>query len=342
MVSRTLDRAIGFKPQVLEKYLKQRIPELSGRLDLERVSGGQSNPTFFLEFDEHDLVLRKQPPGKLLPSAHRIDREYRVIRALADTDVPVPEALLYCDDPGVIGTPFYVMERVDGRVFHNSAIPGVSREDRTAMYDSMNETLARLHRVDWQALGLGDFGKPGNYFARQIDRWSRQWAASRTRENPQIERLIQWLPQHIPPGDETTLCHGDFRIGNLLFHPSEPRVVALLDWELSTLGHPLADVAYNCILYHSRPEEYQGIMGLDRMALGIPAENDYLDCYYQRTGRSDGVTVFHLAFALFRFAVILEGIAARVRAGNAAADNAREVGEMSMAFARRACDLIDR
>ena len=342
MVSRTLDRAIGFKPQVLEKYLKQRIPELSGRLDLERVSGGQSNPTFFLEFDEHDLVLRKQPPGKLLPSAHRIDREYRVIRALADTDVPVPEALLYCDDPGVIGTPFYVMERVDGRVFHNSAIPGVSREDRTAMYDSMNETLARLHRVDWQALGLGDFGKPGNYFARQIDRWSRQWAASRTRENPQIERLIQWLPQNIPPGDETTLCHGDFRIGNLLFHPSEPRVVALLDWELSTLGHPLADVAYNCILYHSRPEEYQGIMGLDRMALGIPAENDYLDCYYQRTGRSDGVTVFHLAFALFRFAVILEGIAARVRAGNAAADNAREVGEMSMAFARRACDLIDR
>lgn len=342
MVSKILDRAIGFKPQVLEKYLKQRIPELSGRLDLERIAGGQSNPSFFLEFDEHDLVLRKQPPGKLLPSAHRIDREYRVLRALAATDVPVPDAILYCDDPGVIGTPFYVMERIDGRVFHNSAIPGVSREDRTAMYDSMNETLARLHRVDWQALGLADFGKSGNYFARQIDRWSRQWAASRTRDNPHIERLIRWLPQNIPPGDETTLCHGDFRIGNLLFHPSEPRVVALLDWELSTLGHPLADVAYNCILYHSRPEEYQGIMGLNRMALGIPAENDYLDCYYQRTGRSDGVTVFHLAFALFRFAVILEGIAARAQAGNAAADNAREVGEMSSAFARRACDLLDQ
>lgn len=341
MPSKTLDRAIGFKPQALEKFLKQRIPDLSGRLDMERVSGGQSNPTFFLEFDEHDLVLRKQPPGKLLPSAHRIDREYRVLRALSATDVPVPDVLLYCDDPGVIGTPFYIMERVDGRVFHNSAIPGVSREDRTAMYDSMNETLARLHRVDWQALGLQDFGRPGNYFARQIDRWSRQWAASKTRENPQVERLIQWLPQNIPPGDETTLCHGDFRLGNILFHPSEPRVVALLDWELSTLGHPLADVAYNCILYHSRPEEYQGILGLDRMALGIPSEADYLDCYYQRTDRSNGISVFHLAFALFRFAVILEGIAARALAGNAAADNAHEVGEMSRAFAARACDLLD-
>lgn len=341
MVSRTLDRAIGFKPQVLERYLKERIPGLSGRLDLEKISGGQSNPTFYLEFDEHDLVLRKQPPGKLLPSAHRIDREYRVIKALAATDVPVPEAMLYCDDPGVIGTPFYIMERLDGRVFHNSAIPGVSREDRTAMYDSMNETLARLHRVDWQALGLADFGKPGNYFSRQIDRWSRQWEASRTRDNPHLERLIQWLPLHIPPGDETTLCHGDFRLGNLMFHPSEPRVVAVLDWELSTLGHPLADVAYNCILYHSKPDEYQGIMGLDRMAMGIPSEADYLECYYQRTDRKDGITAFHLAFALFRFAVILEGIAARARAGNAAADNAREVGEMGMAFAERACGLIE-
>jgi aminoglycoside phosphotransferase (APT) family kinase protein len=308
---------------------------------LERIGGGQSNPTFFVDYGNRRLVLRKQPAGEILPSAHAVDREYRVMKALGSTDVPVPPALLFCAEREVVGTPFYVMERVEGRVFHDSALPGVMPNDRRAMYLSMAETLARLHKVDWAKAGLSDYGRHSDYFARQISRFTKQWTLSRTREIPEIDTLVAWLPAHIESDDETTISHGDFRLGNLMFHPGEPRVVAVLDWELSTLGHPLADVAWSCLAWHTPPECYGGILGLELGALGIPTQAEYLERYYAMTGRDDGLKPFHLVFALFRFAVILEGIAARAKAGNAAAENAAEVGDLSLAFARRAVELIE-
>jgi aminoglycoside phosphotransferase (APT) family kinase protein len=334
--------APDFDPARLEGYLKARLPDLRGSMTLEPIGGGQSNPTFFLRFRSGDLVLRKQPSGELLPSAHAVDREHRVQKALETTGVPMPRMLHLCEDRAVIGTMFYVMEALDGRVTQDSAIPGIPAEERAAMYDSMNEVLARLHRVDWRAAGLEGFGKPGSYFSRQISRWTRQWQASKTREMPEIDRLVAWLPAHVPAGeDETAIVHGDFRVGNLMFHPSEPRVIALLDWELSTLGHPLADLGYNCILYHSTQEAYGGVLGLDLHALGIPAEEAYVRRYCQRTGRKDGITAFHLVFSMFRFAVILEGIAMRARIGTAASADADRVGRLGEFFARRACELID-
>lgn len=332
---------LDFEPRRLAGYLGARIPGLGGAMTALPIGGGQSNPTYRLRFAERDLILRKQPAGELLPSAHAVDREYRVQKALAGSGVPVPAMVLLCEDRAVIGTLFYVMEALDGRVLADPALPGLAPAERAAVYDSMNQVLATLHRLDWQALGLEGFGRAGNYFARQIHRWTRQWHASKTREIPEIERLIAWLPEHVPPGDETTVVHGDYRLGNLMLHPSEPRVIALLDWELSTLGHPLADLAYNCVLYHAAAEDYGGLLGLDLAALGIPSEQDYVARYCARAGRADGITPFHLAFSMFRFAVIFEGIAARARAGIAAAANAEEVGKLSVIYARRACALID-
>jgi aminoglycoside phosphotransferase (APT) family kinase protein len=337
MTSRTLD----FDPARLEGYLKARLPEIRGSMSVERIRGGQSNPTYWLRFAERAVVLRKQPAGELLPSAHAVDREHRVMAALAATGVPVPQMLHFCADPAVIGTLFYVMEGLDGRVVHDSSIPGVTPAERTAMYDAMNDVLARLHRVDWRAVGLEGFGRPGNYFARQISRWTRQWHASKTREIPEIDRLIAWLPANLPAGDdETAIVHGDYRLGNLMFHPREPRVIAILDWELSTLGHPLADLAHNCLLWHASRAMYHGIEGLDQAALGIPSEQDYVRRYCARAGRKDGLTPFHLAFAMFRFAVIFEGIAQRARIGTAAAADAEKVGRLSVDYARRAYALI--
>jgi aminoglycoside phosphotransferase (APT) family kinase protein len=293
-----------------------------------------------VSYDNRRMVLRKQPPGELLPSAHAIDREYRVIRALAGTDVPVPPALLYCVDRTVVGTPFYVMERVDGRVFHDCTLPDVSRRDRGLMYASMARTLAALHNADFAAVGLGDFGKPGNYFARQINRWSRQWQLSRTREDPNIERLVAWLPEHIPAEDTTSLVHGDYRIGNVMFHLTEPRVVALLDWELSTLGHPLADVAHSAIAWLSLRDEYGGLLGRDLEGLGLPSLERFTSDYAAVARHGTRLTTFHLAFALFRWAVVFEGIAARAKIGNASAENAAETGRLAAAFARRAAELV--
>jgi aminoglycoside phosphotransferase (APT) family kinase protein len=340
-MSNVADRnTAGFDPDALDGFLKAAVLGVKGALRLERIAGGQSNPTFFASYDNRRLVLRKQPPGELLPSAHAVDREYRIISALARTGVPVPPALLYCADRAVVGTPFYVMERVDGRVFHDCMLPGVSRTDRQVMYESMARTLAALHNVDFAAVGLADFGKPGNYFARQINRWSRQWQLSRTREDLHIERLIAWLPEHIPADDTTSLVHGDYRIGNLMFHPTEPRVVALLDWELSTLGHPLADVAHSAIAWLSQPDEYGGLLGRDLEALGLPDLEHFKADYAAAARHGARVTSFHLAFALFRWAVIFEGIAARAKAGNASAENATETGRLAAAFARRAADLV--
>jgi aminoglycoside phosphotransferase (APT) family kinase protein len=336
------EATLDFDPKRLAGYLKVRLPELKGDMAVEPIAGGQSNPTYWLRFGRERVVLRKQPAGELLPSAHAVDREHRVQAALAGTDVPVPRMLHLCLDRSVIGTLFYVMEGLDGRVTQDSSIPGVAPDERAAMYDSMNDALARLHRVDWRAAGLEGFGREGSYFTRQISRWTRQWQASRTRDIPEIERLIEWLPANIPPGeDETTIVHGDFRVGNLIFHRTEPRVIAILDWELSTLGHPLADLAFNCILYHSTPEDYGGVTGLDTEVLGIPSEDTYVRRYCERVGREDGITPFHLAFSMFRFAVIFEGIAQRARTGTATSADAAHVGRLSLAFARHACALID-
>jgi aminoglycoside phosphotransferase (APT) family kinase protein len=327
--------ALDFEPRRLEEYLKALLPELEGPMTPVRIGGGQSNPTYRLKFASGDVILRKQPSGELLPSAHAVDREFRVQRALASTDVPVPKMLHLCEDAAVIGTLFYVMAALDGRVVHDSSIPGATPAERAAMYDAMNDVLARLHKVDWQAVGLGDFGRPGNYFGRQIARWTRAWHASKTREIPELDRLVEWLPAHVPADDDTTIVHGDFRLGNLMFHPREPKVIALLDWELSTLGHPLADLAFNCLLWHSTPAMYYGIEGLDRRALGIPSRDDYVARYCARTGRSAGITNFHLAFACFRFAVIFEGIAKRAEIGTAAGADAEQVGRLSIDYAKR-------
>lgn len=307
--------------------------------DIRQMRGGQSNPTFLVSSDRGEYVLRKQPPGKLLPSAHAIDREFRIISALAGTDVPVRQPILYCDDATVIGTPFYLMERLVGRVFWHPALADACREERRAIYDGMGDALARMHRADWTALGLADYGRQGNYFERQIGRWTKQWNASRTRDNPAIDRLAEWLPQNVPPASATTIVHGDFRLDNMVFHPREPRVIGILDWELSTLGDPLTDLAYNCIPYVTSPDIYRGLIGCDIAALGLPGHDEYVAAYYARTGLAQPIQPFHYAFSLFRLAVILEGVLARAKAGNASNTEAGAVGDRSLGLAGRGWEL---
>lgn len=335
--------SLEFDAARLDGFLRGALPgRAGGPMMLERIGGGQSNPTFFLSYPEAGtrLVLRKKPPGPLLPSAHAVDREYRILKALAGSTVPVPQVVLFHEGEEVVGTPFYLMERLEGRVFHDTALPGVEPFQRRQMYFAMAETLAALHGVDWQAAGLADFGKPGNYYARQIARWGRQWRETRTQDIPAVDRAFEWLAAHLDDGPETTIVHGDFRIGNLMYAADGPHVVAVLDWELSTLGHPLSDAAFSCLPWHSTPQMYAGIVGLDREGLGIPTQAEYLERYCAAAGR-EGPGRFHLAFSLLRFAVILDGIAARAKAGNAAAENAVSVGEMAESFALRAMAVID-
>jgi aminoglycoside phosphotransferase (APT) family kinase protein len=325
----------------LARYLEEHVEGFHGPLEVRQFQGGQSNPTYYLEAGGREYVLRRKPPGKLLPSAHAVDREYRIMTALAGTGVPVPRTYVYCDDESVVGTPFYLMDCVHGRIFVEPALPGATPAERAAIYDDMNAVLARLHTVDWQALGLADFGRPGNYFARQIHRWSTQYRASETEKMESMERLITWLPAHIPPADETTIVHGDYRPGNLIIHPTEPRVVAVLDWELSTLGHPLGDLAYNCIPYYLH-DVGEGFYGLDNDVRGIPTEEEYLAAYCRRTGRA-GIPdwSFYLAFALFRIAAISQGIMGRVIAGTANDPNARLRGERARPLAEAAWRVVE-
>jgi aminoglycoside phosphotransferase (APT) family kinase protein len=332
---------MDFEPNRLAQFIKGKLPELKGEMQLERIGGGQSNPTFFVSFDNRQLVLRKQPASTLLPSAHAVDREFRVMQALAQTTVPVPKMVLFHAERDVVGTPFYLMERLPGRVFSECALPGMEPQERRAIYMGMAEAMAALHKVDWAAIGLSDYGRHGSYFSRQLARWTRQWEMSKTREDHHIELLIRWLGDNLPDEAETRISHGDFRLGNLMYHPTEPRVVGILDWELSTLGHPLADVAFNCMAWRTLPQEYGGIKGLDLEALGIPTEDVYLKHYLQCSGRKDSVTAFHFAFALFRMAVIFEGIASRAVSGNAASSDAAKVGGLSSAFALRAVEFVD-
>ncbi len=330
-----------FDVAALERYMAGHVEGFRGRLRVRQFRGGQSNPTYYVETDGQAYVLRRKPPGQLLPSAHAVDREYRVITALAGTGVPVPRTYALCEDPAVVGTAFYIMEYVAGRVLTDPRLPAQSPAERSAIYDAMAGVLARLHTLDWRALGLGDFGKPGNYFARQIHRWTSQYRASETERIEAMERLIVWLPAHVPPGDETTLVHGDYRLGNMLIHPTEPRVAAVLDWELSTLGHPLGDLAYHCLPFRLRPEQFEGFGGEERPA-GIPSEADYLAAYCKQTGRA-GVPQWdwYLAFAMFRLAAIAQGIMGRVLAGTANDPNARDRGARARPLAEAAWARVE-
>lgn len=329
-----------FDEAVLLRYLEGAVPGFHGPLAVEQFEGGQSNPTFLLITPTARYVLRRKPAGVLLASAHAVDREYRVTRALFEAGLPVPEPLVLCEDLGVIGTMFYVMRHVPGRAFWDPKMPGLMREERAAIYDSANETLARLHRVDYAALGLADYGRPGNYFARQISRWTRQYEASRTEDIAEMERLIAWLPGAIPPGpDRTTIIHGDYSFHNLLVHPTEPRVAAVIDWELSTLGDPLGDLTYHMMEWF-RPEgvDVRGTLnGADLAALGIPTPADYAQAYRDRTGFDvDPTHPFYTAFNLFRVAAILQGIAGRARDGVQTAANAGEITQRIRPLARAA------
>ncbi|HZP11838.1 MAG TPA: phosphotransferase [Nevskiaceae bacterium] len=316
-----------FDERALEKYLRANVEGFTGDLVVEQFKGGQSNPTYRLSAGGKKYVLRRKPPGKLLASAHAVDREYRVITALGKTNVPVARTYCLCTDESVIGTWFYVMDCVEGRVLWDTALPGMTPAERNAIYFEMNRVIAALHTVDYAGIGLGDYGKPGNYFARQIDRWSKQYVASETEKIDAADKLMAWLPQNIPQDDETSIVHGDFRLDNLMFHPTEPRIVAVLDWELSTLGHPLADFSFHCMNRHIPVGTFRGLAGIDLDALGIPDEPSYIDAYCKATGRS-GIDRdhwdFYLAYNLFRGSAILQGIGGRVKDGTAANQHARE------------------
>lgn len=304
-----------FDQAKLERYLEQHLDGYAGPLTIKQFSSGQSNPTFQLTTPDRRYVLRKKPPGKLLPSAHMIEREYRVFTALADTDVPVPVTHLLCEDPSVIGTPFYVMDFIEGRVFTDNTLQELEPKERRAIYDDMNRVLAALHSVDYRSKGLSDYGKPGNYFERQVRRWSEQYLASKTDELPSMEKLITYLQQNIPADDTTSIVHGDYQLYNLMYHPTEPRILAVLDWELSTLGHPMADLAYNCMKYHQAGELAPLVFGGDT---GIPTEEEFVAQYCERTGRArvDDWN-FYLAFSFFRLASIIQGVYKRGLDGNA-------------------------
>ena len=323
----------------LERYLAIYMPGFEPPLEIRQFEGGQSNPTYYLRTGAGELVLRKKPPGHLLPSAHAVDREYRVMTALAGR-VPVPPTILMCDDTRIIGTPFFIMACVDGRVFRQPHLPGVSPGDRAAMYNDMARVLAALHHVDANGAGLGDFGKPGNYYARQIARWGQQYVAAKTGEIAAMDALMSWLPVNIPAGDETSIVHGDYRVENLIFHPTEPRIVAIVDWELSTLGHPLADLAYNCLTYYLPPEALGRAKDGDGDREGLPDEASYVAEYCRHTGR-DGVPDwnFYLAFSMFRLASILQGVYARALQGNAASTYALERGAAARLIADRAWEI---
>ena len=326
--TREVREAHRFDEQQLLDYLGSHIEEFSGPLSVSQFKGGQSNPTYKLTAASGQYVLRRKPPGKLLKSAHAVDREFRAISALYAAGFPVPRPLLLCEDDAVIGTTFFVMEFVEGRIFWDLDLPGLEVDERAAIHDNVTETIATLHNNDYAAIGLEDYGKPGNYFSRQISRWSGQYRASETGVVKAMDALIEWLPENIPADESASIVHGDYRLDNMIVHPTEPRVIAVLDWELSTIGHPLADFTYHLMTWQM-PKIGIGSVGLagkNLKELGIPDEDAYLRQYCRRTGRDEGIPDrnFYSAFNFFRLAAILQGIAGRVRDGTAASAHAAE------------------
>jgi aminoglycoside phosphotransferase (APT) family kinase protein len=330
----TPTKSAAFDQNVLAAWLKAQGLMDRATLTVKALTGGQSNPTFLLSSGAQRYVLRKKPPGPLLPSAHAVDREFRVMQALQHSDVPVPKLFAYSEELDVVGTPFYIMEYLDGRVIVDQSLPGLTKTDRASVYQDMNRVIAALHNVDYAKVGLETFGKPGNYFGRQIARWSRQYKEANTEDIPELHALIDWLPANIPAGEQTSIVHGDYRLDNLVLHPTEPRAIGLLDWELATLGHPLADFAYHCMSWHIPASLWRGIGGLDLAALGIPDEAYYLKQYSEATGL-DGAEHwdFYLAYNLFRMAAILQGIARRAADGTAASSDALETGSKARPLA---------
>ena len=330
-----------FDVSALERYLSARIDDVRPPLVVRQFRGGQSNPTYYIETGTRRLVLRRKPPGHLLPSAHAIEREYQVMSALHGTAVPVPKTHLLCQDPDVIGTAFFVMDYVESHPMTDAALPDRSPDERRAIYDSMIRTLARLHTVDWRTAGLGEYGKPGNYVARQVHRWTAQYRASETERIDAMERLIAWLPANIPGDAGAAIVHGDYRPGNLLLDPAEPRVAAVIDWELSTIGHPLVDLAHHALLFRTSAEDF-GAFGDRARPAGVPSEDEHLETYCRLTGRASlSDWNFYVAFTMFRFAAICQGIMGRVVAGTANDPDARRAGARARPLAERAWRLAE-
>jgi aminoglycoside phosphotransferase (APT) family kinase protein len=326
----------GFDTQRLNAWMQTHIAGFSGPIDVQQFAGGQSNPTFLVQSPARRYVLRRKPPGKLLPSAHAVDREFRVLAALKDTAVPVAHVHALCEDPEVIGSSFYVMDYVEGRIFWDALLPEVAAAERRAIYSEMVRVLAALHSVDYAAVGLSDYGKPGHYVERQVARWTLQYRASQTEPLEAMERLIEWLPKHIPADEQTSIVHGDFRLDNTIFHPMEPRILAVLDWELSTLGHPLVDFAYYCLRFHLPVAEFRGLGGVDPESQSLPTEAESVAQYCRLRGIPPVPPqdwAYYQAFCMFRLAGILQGVLARALQGNASSATALQAGRRARPLA---------
>jgi len=340
---REVSEAHRFDVARLDAYLQREIPEFGADLVVQQFAGGASNPTFLLTTQRGAgawrYVLRKKPPGQLLASAHQVDREHRIMKALEGSGVPVPHMRHLCVDPEVIGTAFYVMDYLDGRIFRDATLPGVAPADRAAIYDDLNATLAKLHKVDFRAVGLGDYGKAGGYFERQLKRWVTQYRGAESEPIPEMEELIAAFPEMMPADDSVTIAHGDYRLENVMFHPEEPRLIAVLDWELSTIGHPMADIAYNCFMWRTDSVGWGSLLGVDFATSGIPTEADYLAAYCRRTGRA-GIDNwnFYMAFGIFRLASISQGVYRRVLSGSVASDRPAINGTQHLA--RQALSIL--
>jgi len=332
-----------FDEAALTRYMSDHVDGFSPPLAVTQFQGGMSNPTFMLtDGNGKRYVLRKKPPGELLPSAHAVDREFKVISALDATDVPVAKAYALCEDDAVIGQAFYIMEFLEGRVFRDVALPDLPLDERRAIYDAMNDALAKLHGVDFEAVGLSDYGRVGGYIARQVRRWSQQYEASKTEEIPEMDKLSVWLNDNMPDDSLTTIVHGDFRLENLIYHPTEPRVLAVVDWELGTLGNPLSDLAYNCLTYHYADPRWGDIIDMDYGAVGIPSEEDYVAQYCARTGREIDDYTYYLVLSLFRFAAIIQGVYYRGVQGNAATPAALQRKGKCELLAKIAWALVEK
>jgi aminoglycoside phosphotransferase (APT) family kinase protein len=335
----------SFDTARLAEWMQVHIAGFSGPIEVQQFAGGQSNPTYLVQARDRRYVLRRKPPGKLLPSAHAVDREYRVLAALAGSNVPVARVYALCEDAAVIGSAFYVMDYVAGRIFWDALLPEVEASRRRDIYHEMVRVLAALHSVDYTKIGLADYGKPGNYIERQVARWTAQYRASETEKIDAVERLIEWLPQHMPAGDQTSIVHGDFRLDNTIFHPTEPRIAAVLDWELSTLGHPLVDFAYYCMRYHLSAAEFRGLGGVDARAYMIPTEAESVADYCRLRGIppvSAKDWTYYSAFCMFRLAGILQGVLARALQGNASSATALQAGRRARPLAELGWRLVQQ
>lgn len=335
--TKPVDERLRVDTDALETYLQRHIGGLLGPLRLVQFKGGQSNPTYRVTTaDDRHFVLRRKPPGTLLPSAHAVDREFRILSALQGAGFPVARPVLLCDDPSVVGTAFYLMDYVKGRVLWDQSLQGMSPAERTAIWDELNRTIARLHAIDYRAAGLESYGKPDRYIDRQVARWTKQYRETEIEPIPAMDDLIAWLPKNIPPQASSTIVHGDYRLDNVIFHPTQPKILAVLDWELSTLGDPLADFAYHCMSWHIPSTLFRGIAELNLAALGIPSESEYLAMYCKQTGRpriDEGHWAFYIAYNLFRLASILQGVAWRSAGGTAASEQAHDVGKQAKPIA---------